>query len=83
MPELVDLTDGIDFLRVYDGNTVDPSKRIAVFATGDPAPYEGFSGTQRTDWISATTSQSKMTLQFYASGEGYKTNAQNYGFTGF
>ena len=26
--------------------------------------------------------QSKMTLQLITSGEGYKTNAQNYGFAG-
>ena len=82
VPSVIDLTDGIDFLHVYDGDTLDPEKRIAVFATGDPNPYDGFSGTRRTNWISATTSQSKMTLQFITSGEGYKTNAQNYGFAG-
>ena len=80
VPDIIDLTDDIDFLYVYDGDTLDPAKRIAVFATGDPKPYDGFSGTDRTDWISATTSQTKMTLQFITSGEGYKTNAENYGF---
>ena len=30
VPSVIDLTDGIDFLYIYDGDTFDPEKRLCL-----------------------------------------------------
>ena len=82
VPYKIDLAPDVDFLYVYDGDTLDPSKRLAIFATGDPKPYFGFTGSNRTDFTSVTTSQPKMTLHFVTSGNAHNFHTAHYGFEG-